>query len=223
MRFDPAVIGLPDHFSEAKNGLALKDYALEVAKFEAARAKQLAKLNGKGKAVTSFFYKAGPCAAHFRCDRFALLRPLQDYACFLDGTTPEEVVRENAWTQSLHVVLIGQNDAIAVPFDFTVPYEAEVPGRVHKYVVVSALKLKKELDTLNEYVAVEKTMGIEHFPDFVDANKEQMEAFERKEGVGRRFWAKFALVALRGLVDKALEVKLPLLIDPQWSAVAAEA
>lgn len=219
MRFDARVIGLPDHLTQAQKGLAKKDYALEVAKFEAARAKLMSKLSAQTNEIKSFFDRDGQCAAHFRCDRFAMLKPLQDYACFLDGTTPEEVARENAWTACLHLVLIGQNDAIAVPFDFSVPYEVEVPGRAHKYVVASGVKLKKELDTLNEYVAVEHTLGIEHFPDFVDATKEQMEAFERKEGVGRRFWAKFALVALRGLVEKSLEVRLPLLIDPQWSAV----
>lgn len=219
MHFDARVIGLPDHLTQAQKILSKKDYGLEQSKFEAARSKLMSKLGPQSKDVVGFFDRGGALAAHFRCDRFAMLKPLQDYACFLDGTTPEEVARENAWTGSLHLVLIGQNDAIAVPFDFSVPYEVEVPGRVHKYVVVSAPKLKKELDTLNEYVAVEQTLGIEHFPDFVDANKAQMEAFERKEGVGRRFWAKFALVALRGLVDKCLEARLPLLIDPQWSEV----
>ncbi|MCC6574673.1 MAG: hypothetical protein IT462_12900 [Planctomycetes bacterium] len=222
MRFDARVIGLPDHLTQAQKGLSKKDYAQEQAKFEAARAKLMAKLAPQSKDVVSFFDRAGAIAAHFRCDRFQLLKPLQDYACFLDGTTPEEVARENAWTASLHTVLIGQNDAIAVPFDFTVPYDVEVPGRIHKYVIVSSLKMKKELEALNEYVAVEKTLGIEHFPDFVDASKTQMEAFERKEGVGRRFWAKFGLIALRGLVEKSVELKLPLLIDPQWTAVPSE-
>lgn len=215
MKFDARVIGIPTHLESVRKSLEKSDWQMEAAKFAAAEKKLLSKLAPQKKAISELFHKKAPCAAHFRCERTNMLQPLFDYACFVDGTSIEEVVQENAWTASLHTVMLGVNDSLIVPFDFAVPYECEVEGRAHKYVVVSAPHVLKELAVINEYVAVEKTLGAESFGLFVNWSKQAMERFERAEGVGRRFWAKMGLVALRGVVLKAMELSLPVIIDPQ--------
>jgi hypothetical protein len=219
MKFDARVIGIPTHLESVKKTLEKSDWQMEAAKFAAAEKKLLSKLVPQKRAITDFFHKKAPCAAHFRCERTNLLQPLLEYACFVDGTSVEEVVQENAWTASLHTVMLGVNDSLIVPFDFAVPYECEVEGRAHKYVVASAPHLLKELTVINEYVAVEKTLGAESFGLFVNWSKQAMERFERSEGVGRRFWAKMALVALRGVVQQAVEQGLPVIIDPQLGSL----
>lgn len=215
MKFDARVIGIPTHLESARKAFAKPDWQMECAKFAAAEAKLTAKLANQKKAVVELFRRKAPCASHFRCERHNLLAPLFEYACFVDGTSVEEVVQENAWTASLHTVMLGLNDALIVPFDFSVPYECEVEGRAHKYVVASAPHVLSELKVLNEYVAVEHTLGAENFGEFVNWSKQAMERFERQEGVGRRFWAKMGLVALRGMVMRAIAANLPVIIDPQ--------
>lgn len=215
MKFDARVIGIPTHLEGLRQALDKSDWQMEAAKFAAAEQKLVSKLAPQKKAIVEFFRRRAPCAAHFRCERTNLLQPLLEYACFVDGTTVEEVVQENAWTASLHTVMLGVNDSLVVPFEFNVPFECEVEGRAHKYVVASATHLLKEFDVLNEYVAVEQTLGAEDFGQFVNWSKQAMERFERQEGVGRRFWAKMGLVALRGVVKRALESNLPVVIDPQ--------
>lgn len=219
MKFDARVIGIPTHLEGLKKALDKSDWQMEAAKFASAEQKLTTKLAPQKRAISEFFRKRAPCAAHFRCERTNLLQPLFEYACFVDGTTIEEVVQENAWTGSLHTVMLGTNDSLIVPFDFNVPYECEVEGRSHIYVVASAAHVLKELDVLNEYVAVEQTLGAEDFGQYVNWSKQAMERFERQEGVGRRFWAKMGLVALRGVVKRAVEAGLPVIIDPQLGAI----
>lgn len=218
MKFDARVIGIPTHLESLRKALDKSDWQMEAAKFAAAEQKLAAKLAPQKKLISELFRRKAPCAAHFRCERTNLLQPLFDFACFVDGTTIEEVVQENAWTGSLHTVMLGSNDSLIVPFEFNVPYECEVEGRAHKYVIASAPTMLKELAVLNEYVAVEKTLHAEDFGQYVNWSKQAMERFERAEGVGRRFWAKMALVALRGVVHRAVESGLPVIIDPQLGA-----
>ncbi len=215
MKFDARVIGIPTHLDSAKKAFDKADWQMECAKFAAAELKLATKLTAHKKAVSELFRRKAPCASHFRCERTNMLAPLFEYACFVDGTSIEEVVQENAWTASLHTVMLGVNDSLIVPFEFSVPYECDVEGRAHKYVVASGPNLLKELAVLNEYVAVEHTLGAESFGEYVNWSKAAMERFERQEGVGRRFWAKMALVALRGVVTRAIEANLPVIIDPQ--------
>ena len=217
MKFDARVIGIPTHLDSAKRHLSKPDFQMEAAKFAAAEAKLIAKLPQQKKQIQDLFRRKSNCIGHFRCDRLTLLQPLQEYACFLDGTSIEEVVQENAWTASLHIVMLGQHDSLIVPFEFPVPYEVEVEGRAHRFVVASAPRLLAEFAVINEYVAVEKSFGVDDFGQFVNWSKQAMERYERQEGVGRRFWAKMAMVALRGVVSRAATEELAVILDPQLS------
>jgi hypothetical protein len=223
MQFDARVLGVPNHLAAAKQFLPKQDYVLETAKMKAAEARLIEKLPGEKKAITEMFKRRLDALAHFSCERFNFLQPLQEFACFIDGTTPEEVIEENAWTGSLHVVLMGQNDALIVPFDFGVPLEATVEGRAHPYVICSGLRMKKELDGLDEYVAVEHTIGVKQFGAFVKLSRADMSKFEKQEGVGRRFWAKWGVAALRTLVENSNRAGVPVFVDPQFGQVPVEA
>lgn len=219
MKFDARVIGIPTHLESTRKVFDKLDYQIEAAKFAGAEAKLTSKHGPLKKQIQDFFRRRSPCAAHFRCERLDFLKPLHDFACFVDGTTVEEVVQENAWTNALHTVMLGLNDSLIVPFDFNVPYEVKVEGRAHKYVVASAPRILKELEVINEYVAVEHTFGVDDFGEFVNWSKAAMQRFEQKEGVGRRFWAKIALVALRGVVSRAFRAGLPVILDPQLATL----
>ena len=223
MKFDARVISVFRHLASAKQHLQKSDYQLEVAKFKAAEHKLLEKLPDEKQAIHKVFRNKMECIGHFRCDRFTFLQPLQDFACFVDGTTTEEVVDENAWTAALHIVLMGQNDAMIVPFEFPVPFCVDVDGRAHPYNVCSGPHIQGELDLIDEYVAVEETLGVRQFGAFIDFSRDQMAKFERQEGIGRRFWAKFGVAALRGLTERALKAGLPVLVDPQFSEVPVTA
>lgn len=219
MKFDARVLGVPNHLAAAKQYLSKQDFALETAKMKAAEARLIEKLPDQKKAIQDMFKRKLEPISHFQCERFNFLQPLHEFACFVDGTTPEEVIEENAWTNSLHIVLMGQNDAIVVPFDFSVPLNAEVEGRTHPYVICSGLRIAKELDTLDEYVAVEHTLGVKEFGAFVSLSRKDMSKFEKQEGVGRRFWAKWGVAAMRGLVGRSNRAGVPVFVDPQFGEV----
>ncbi|MBX3461091.1 MAG: hypothetical protein KF696_14185 [Planctomycetes bacterium] len=221
MKFDARVLGVPNHLANAKKYLSKADFALEQAKLKAAEARLLEKLPDQKRQIGDMFKRKLDCITHFRCERFNFLEPLQQFATFIDGTTPEEVIQENAWTGALHIVLMGQNDCLVVPFDFAVPLEARVEGRTHPYVICSSQRMKKELDGLDEYVAVEHTMGIRQFDAFVDLKRGDMEKFEKAEGVGRRFWAKWGVMALRGMIERSVRAGVPVFVDPQFGEVPA--
>jgi hypothetical protein len=221
MKFDARVIGVPDHLANARRYLSRADFALEQAKLKAAESRLLLKEHAQVNSILELFRHRADCISHFRCERFNFLLPLQQFAAFIDGTTPEEVMRENAWTSSLHVVAMGLADCIIVPLDFAAPQAARVEGRPHPYVILSGQRVKAELDALDEYVAVQETMGVRQFDAFVDLNRHDMERFEKQEGVGRRFWAKWGVMALRGLVERSLQAKVPVFVDPQFGNVPA--
>ena len=223
MKFDARVLGIPNHLAAARKVLNKQDYQLEADKFREAETKLIAKLPEQKKAVADFFKRKSEVVSHFRCDRHNFLRPVQEFACFVDGTTVEEVVQENAWTASLHLVLLGGADSLIVPFDFSVPVNVQVPGRTHPYTLCSAPRMLKELEGLDEYVAVEHTMGVRQFDAFVELSKAAMERFEKQEGVGRRFWAKWGVAALRGLIQRAQDAGLCVVLDPQFGEVPVSA
>lgn len=223
MKFDARVIGIPNHLANARKFLSKPDYQQEAAKFEAAEAKLIAKLPAQKKAIADFFRRKFDCVSHFQCERFTFMRPLHEFACFLNGTTIEEVSQENAWTEALHIVLMGANDSMVVPFDFPVPMNVEVANRKHPYTLCSGPRIAKELDVLDEYVAIEQTMGIRKFDAFVLLSNADMEKYEKSEGVGRRYWAKWGVAALRGLVERALKNNLPVIVDPQFGEVPVSA
>ncbi len=79
--------------------------------------------------------------------------------------------------------------------------------------------MAKELDYLNEYVAVEETLGVDDFGAFVSISGVAMDKFEQQEGVGRRFWAKWGVMALRGAVSRCIACGVPAIVDPQFSEV----
>ena len=215
MKFDARVQGVPNHLSAAKQHLSKPDYQLEAAKMKAAEARLVEKLPDQKKAIQEMFKRKLDPISHFSCERFNFLQPLHEFACFLDGTTPEEVIEENAWTGSLHIVLMGQNDSLIVPFDFPVPLLAEVEGRAYPYALCSGLRMKAELDNLDKYVAVEHTLGVREFGAFVNIRRQDMSKFEKQEGVGRRFWAKWGVAALRGVVERSNRSNVPVFVDPQ--------
>lgn len=219
MQFDARVLGVPNHLATAKQFLPKQDYTLEMAKMKAAEARLIEKLPDQKKAISETFKRKLDAVAHFSCERFNFLQPLQEFACFVDGTTPEEVIEENAWTASLNIVLMGQNDALVVPFDFPVPLNVDVEGRAHPYVICSGIRMQKELDGLDEYVAVEHTIGVKKFGSFVKLSRQDMSKFEKEEGVGRRFWAKWGVAALRTVVENSNRSGVPVFIDPQFGQV----
>lgn len=221
MKFDARVLGVPNHLANARKFLSRVDFLLEQNKLKAAESRLVERLPAHYFSIQELFRRRSECISHFRCERFNFLLPLQQFATFVDGTTPEDVVRENAWTASLNLVLLGLNDSLIVPFDFPIPLEVSVPGRPHPYTVCSGPRIKQELDQLDEYVAVQETMGIRQFDAFVDIRREAMERFEKQEGVGRRFWAKWGVMALRGVVERSLPAGLPVFIDPTFGEVPA--
>ncbi|MEZ5990823.1 MAG: hypothetical protein R3E76_00515 [Planctomycetota bacterium] len=223
MKFDARVQGVPNHLAAAKQHLSKADYQLEVAKMKAGEARLIEKLPDQKKAIQEVFKRKLDPIGHFSCERFNFLQPLHEFACFVDGTTPEEVIEENAWTNSLNIVLMGQNDCLIVPFEFSVPLETHVEGRAHPYVICSGLRMKKELDTIDEYVAVEHTLGVREFGAFVNIRRQDMSKFEKEEGVGRRFWAKWGVAAVRGLVERSNRAGVPVFVDPQFGEVPMNA
>ncbi|MEE9310788.1 MAG: hypothetical protein V3V10_00120 [Planctomycetota bacterium] len=223
MKFDARVVGLPNQLANAKKHMPKQNYQFEVAKFKAAEARLIKKLPAQKKVISELFRKKSTCISHFRCERFTFLQPLRDFACFLNGTTIEEVVEENAWTESLHIVLMGENDVLIVPFDFPMPLTVRIEGRNFPLIIGSAPRIQKELENLDEYVAVEETLGIKAFPAFVEMDRKAMAKFEKAEGVGRRFWAKWGVVALRGLVQRSLKSGVPLIVDSNYGELPVEA
>lgn len=219
MKFDLRVLGIPNHLNSAKQFLARPDVLLEQNKLRDAESALIEHLPAQKRQIQELFRRKLNAVSHFQCERFNFLQPLQEFACFIDGTTPEEVVEENAWTGSLHILLMGKNDALIVPLDFNMPLNVEVEGRAHPYVVCSGIRMKKELDGLNEYVAVEETLGINDFGPFVSIARDAMSRFEQIEGVGRRFWAKWGVMALRGAVDRSIKSNVPVIVDPQFGEV----
>jgi hypothetical protein len=215
VKFDARVLGIPTHLGIARKHLPKDDAALEFDKIQAAQAVLMEQVPHMRVQIGEFFARPCDCISHVQCDRFSFLLPLQEYACFLNGTSVEEVMRENSYTDYLHMVLMGQADAMLVPFDFSVPLRASVPGRRHRYMVCSLHRMVHEIEMMDEYTAIQETIGIRQFDAFVSLSNAAMERFERVQGVGRRFWAKWALAALRGLATRALKNQLPVLIDPQ--------
>jgi hypothetical protein len=219
MKFDARVVGIPNHLASAKKYLSKQDFALEVNKFKQAEQRLIDALPARRREINDFFKQRVDCVSHFRCERFNFLDPLFEFACFVDGTTPEEVQRENAWTASMNLLLMGNADSLVVPFELAVPLSVDVEGRPHPYKICSGPRMLQELNALDEYVAVEHTMGRRCFDAFVLLSRQAMERFERQEGVGRRFWAKWGVLALRGLLERSLESNAPLIVDPQFGAV----
>lgn len=214
MKFDARVQGIPNHLADARKYLQRADLQMETAKFAAAEAELAAKLPRQKETVAAFFHRRHECVAHFLAERFTFMRPLHEFACFINGTTVEEVAQENSWIDALHTVLMGANDSLVVPFDFQVPLNVKVPDRKHPFAVCSGPRIVKELNALDEYVAIEQTLGIRQFDAFVSISNHDMERYEKHQGVGRRFWAKWGVAALRGLVSRAMEKGLPVIVDP---------
>jgi hypothetical protein len=223
MKFDARVVGIPNHLASAKRYLSRQDFALEVNKFKQAEQRLMDALPGQRREIGEFFKHRVDCVSHFRCERFDFLEPLYEFACFVDGTTPEEVQRDNVWTASLNIVLMGNADSLVVPFEFAVPLSVAVDGRPFPYRICSGPRMLAELNALDEYFAVEHTMGRRSFDAFVLLSRQAMETFERRQGVGRRFWAKWGVLALRGLLERSLESRVPLIVDPQFGAVPVAA
>jgi hypothetical protein len=215
VKFDARVLGIPTHLGIARKLLPRDDAALESEKLQAAESALMQHVPHMRVQIAEFFQRPGECISHVRCDRFGFLLALQEYACFLNGTTVEEVLRENAYTDYLHMVLMGQADAIIVPFEFNVPLRVRVPGRRHPYMVCSLHRIVHEIEMMDEYTAIQQTIGIKQFDAFVALSNADMERFEKHQGVGRRFWAKWGLAALRGVVMRALKNQLPVIIAPQ--------
>lgn len=223
MKFDARVSGTVTHLANAKKHLDKPLAQVEADKLKAAESKLLEKLPPAMKrGIKDLFKSKAPTVGHIRCDRFTFLEPLREYACFLDGTTPEEVIEENAWTQCLHLVLMGNNDTLIVPFEFNIPYSLQVEGRSWPVSLCSAVNMKAELDHLDQFVAVEHTLGVTKFPNFIEFSDEQMNEYERSQGVGRRFWAKFGVAVMRTLIDLSLNQRLPVWINPQFGSVPLE-
>jgi hypothetical protein len=118
---------------------------------------------------------------------------------------------------------MGDNDVLIVPFDFSMPLTVQVEGRNFPLIICSGPRIQKELENLNEYVAVEKTLGIKSFPAFVELDRQAMSKFEKEEGVGRRFWAKWGVAALQGLVQRSLKSGVPIVVDPNFGEMPVEA
>jgi hypothetical protein len=215
VKFDARVLGIPTHLGIARKLLPRDDAALESEKLQAAESALMQHVPHMRVQIAEFFQRPGECISHVRCDRFGFLLALQEYACFLNGTTVEEVLRENAYTDYLHMVLMGQADAIIVPFEFNVPLRVRVLGRRHPYMVCSLHRIVHEIEMMDEYTAIQQTIGIKQFDAFVALSNADMERFEKHQGVGRRFWAKWGLAALRGVVMRALKNQLPVIVDPQ--------
>ena len=222
MKFDARVLGIPTHLDIARARLPRAKAAHELAKFEAAHSALMERLFDMRLQVAAFFKRPGECISHFVCERFGFLQPLQEFACFLGGTTVAEVVRENAYTDYLHIVMMGQADALVVPFDLSVPLRVTVPGRRHPYLVCSSPRVAQEIEMMDEYVAIQHTIGIKQFDAFVSLSNAAMESFEKRQGVGRRFWAKWGVAALRGLVSRALKHDLPVIIDPHHGDLSVQ-
>jgi hypothetical protein len=222
MKFDARVLGVPDHLANARKHLSRADFALEAAKLKAAESELMECLPALRRSIHGLFRRRHECVSHFRCDRFNFLLPLQQFAAFVDDTTPEDVIEQGATTTSGHVILLGQSDCLIVPVDFEHPVEVAVEGRPFVYMVCSAMRIKHELDLLDEYFAVERTMGLRQFDAFVHISGAAMERFEKQEGVGRRFWAKWGVLALRGIVERSIAAGVPAFIDPNFAAVPAK-
>lgn len=223
MKFDARVIGIPNHLAHARRHLPRADFVLEQSKLEAARARLAELLPDEKLPVAELFRRPSDCISHFQCERAGFLQPLQEFACFVDSTTIEDVNEAGAWTASRHIVALGAADALVVPFDLDVPLTVDVPGRSFPYRICSAPRINRELEALDEYVAIEHTMGVRQFDAFVMLSAAAMERFERREGVGRRFWAKWGVAALRGLVMRAIAAELPVIVDPYVAAVPVTA
>jgi hypothetical protein len=104
VKFDARVLGIPTHLGIARKLLPRDDAALESEKLQAAESALMQHVPHMRVQIAEFFQRPGECISHVRCDRFGFLLALQEYACFLNGTTVEEVLRENAYTDYLHMV-----------------------------------------------------------------------------------------------------------------------
>ena len=211
MDFDARVIGMPDYVKLVKDGLGKDEAQFAADKFTAARQKLLAKKPEFKNILDDLYRRKGPMVSHVHCERHAFLKPLQDWATHRDGTTPELVLKDNAWTGFLHLAILGFNDALILPFDFPVPYEVKMEERSFVFPVCSGTKILAELELANKTLKVEKAFRFPSIPDFFRAQRKEMSRLEQQEGLDSAFWVKFGLVVLRHLVKKSVTFKLPII------------
>lgn len=215
MNFDARVVGIAEYVKLVKGRLGRDDAAFAEQKFEAARKRLSDKRPELKAALAGVFKQKSEPVAHIYCERFGFLSPLQTWATARDGTTPELVQKDNAWTDYLHLAMLGANDALIVPLDFPAPYEIEVEQRTFPLPVCSAVRLDQELERANKTLKVEKAFRFPNVPDFMMARREQVRKLEKVEDLDDAFWVKFGLVSLRHLVKKSLEHKLPVIFADQ--------
>lgn len=213
MPFDARVIGVPDFVALVKQRLGKDEGAYASSKFEAAQ-EALGERYGEDFAgqLESVLNKRGPVCTHLSIERNGFLVPLQEWATARDGTTPELVWKDNAWTEYLHTALIGRNDCLILPLDFAVPNEVRLEERAFVFPVCSGPRILKEIEIANKVLKVEKAFKFPKVPDFMRAKKAEIAKLEREEELDHAFWAKFGLVVLRHLVQKSQDTGLPVIL-----------
>lgn len=220
MSFDARVAGIPDFLSDLKSSLGKDDASFAQRKFDAAKqalTDKHGKAIGKKEISQALKQKAEP-VSHIMFERHGFLEPLQRWGCNRNGTTLEAVRTEGAWTEYLHLSLMGSNDALGLPLDFSTPVEAPVDERAFPLMVVSVPKLLEELELANKTLKVESSLRNHKLPPFVAAGKREVERLEHVECLDESFWVKFGLVALRQLAQASMEHGLPLIVEPTATA-----
>jgi len=220
MSFDARVAGIPDFIAQVKDALGKDEGQFAQKKFDAAKDALSSKYGSKiGKReISKAFKERSEPQSHIGFERHGFLEPLQGWAANRNGTTLKAVREDDAWTEFPHIALLGSNDSLVLPLDFSMPLTVELDERSFPFMVASAPRLLEELKAANAVLKVESSLRNHELPPFVLAKKHEVERLEHIECLDEGFWIKFGLVALRQLAMVSFELQLPLIIEPNLIA-----
>ena len=153
-------------------------------------------ISGMGASPDGWENRSGECVSNLRVARFGLIPELQ------------KLVRDEVdgadWP---HLMALREAATIAVPVEFARPFE------VGHMAIASSTRLNAELKEVNERVGVDRAFALKKMVNFMNAGEDEISKYESRAGSREGFWARFAFVLLRKLVERSVESRLPAILS----------
>ncbi|MDP7033723.1 MAG: hypothetical protein QF752_04445 [Planctomycetota bacterium] len=156
--------------------------------------------------------KEGDCFCRYIVDRVDLLDDLQDFAVSSEGLEAEAVCSGKVQSRFNHLVMIQSNSGFYLPNYFFFPTWVRSRKQVYPIFVGSAPRLLEELAIVDEALGASKTTQLARMPDFLRADRDQIEDYEYSFGSEDHFWERFAFSLLRRLAQIGVQQNMPVII-----------
>lgn len=153
----------------------------------------------------------GQTVCSFKIDRQGVLHDLREFTAKIEDKSYVSCSNGTQKSSFPHLMQSMERFAFYIPVEFPDPIWVTLDADSEPIPVGSALKLEKELESLNEHLKVEETFRLTKMVDFFAASDRDIAKFESTADMhGGNFWVKFGYVLIRKLAHKSVEHSLPI-------------